>query len=174
MIAVHLYGRVCDMVALRRAALRLGVELIEDACQAHGARIDGRRAGGIGVASAFSFYPGKNLGALGDGGAVVTQDGVLADAIRRRANHGRSAANRHRHEQSGRNSRLDALQAAVLSIKLERLDADNAARRRLMDRYRRQLPPACRVVAVDPAVEPVYHLAVVRVEDRAAVTAAPR
>jgi dTDP-4-amino-4,6-dideoxygalactose transaminase len=170
-IAVHLFGQMADLDALFPVARRYGLAVIEDAAQAHGARLRGRRAGSVGTAAAFSFYPGKNLGALGDGGAVVTRDTELAARIRRRANHGRAAADRHRHDERGRNSRLDTLQAAMLSVKLAVLDNANLARRRAMDRYRRQLPPSCRPVKTHPAAESVHHLAVIRVDDRAAVTA---
>lgn len=170
-IAVHLFGQMVDMAELRPVADALGLAIIEDACQAHGARIGGLRAGSVGAAAAFSFYPGKNLGALGDGGAVVTTDAALADDIRRRANHGRASTDRHCHDLRGRNSRLDSVQAAMLSLKLIHLDAANAARRMAMSRYRRQLPPSCRPVVTQPSAESVHHLAVVRVENRAAVTA---
>jgi dTDP-4-amino-4,6-dideoxygalactose transaminase len=170
-IAVHLFGQMADLDALFPVARRHGLAVIEDACQAHGARLRGRRAGSAGAAAAFSFYPSKNLGALGDGGAVVTRDTELASRIWRCANHGRAAADRHRHDLRGCNSRLDTLQAAVLSIKLAHLDNANDARRRVMDRYRRHLPPSCRPVTTHPAAESVYHLAVIRIEDRAAATA---
>jgi dTDP-4-amino-4,6-dideoxygalactose transaminase len=170
-IAVHLFGQMVDLEPLSAVARRYGLALIEDAAQAHGARLRGRRAGSVGVAAGFSFYPGKNLGALGDGGAVVTSDAELAARVRRCADHGRAVADRHRHEQRGRNSRLDTLQAAMLSAKLANLDNANIARRRVMDRYLRQLPPWCLPVATHPDAESVYHLAVIRVEDRAAVTA---
>lgn len=169
-IAVHLFGQMADIDALIPVARRYGLALIEDAAQAHGARLRGRRSGSVGDAAAFSFYPGKNLGALGDGGAVVTRDAHLAARIRRCADHGRDGANRYRHDQRGCNSRLDTLQAAFLSIKLAELDGANSARRRVMDRYRQQLPPSVTSVATHPAAESVHHLAVVRVEDRAAVT----
>jgi dTDP-4-amino-4,6-dideoxygalactose transaminase len=169
-IAVHLFGQMADLDSLDQVCRRHGLPVIEDASQAHGARFSGRRSGSVGVAAAFSFYPGKNLGALGDGGAVVTRDGELAGRIRRRADHGRAADNRYRHVQRGRNSRLDTLQAAMLSVKLADLDNANLARRRAMDRYRHRLPPSCRPVAIHPAAESVHHLAVIRVEDRAAVT----
>ena len=171
-IPVHLFGQMADLDALASVAQRYGLAVIEDASQAHGARLRGKRVGSIGVAAAFSFYPGKNLGALGDGGAVVTQDPELAGWIRRCANHGRTAADRHRHDQRGRNSRLDTLQAAMLAVKLAGLDDANRARRRAMDRYRRQLPPSIRPVTIGAGAESVHHLAVVRVADRAAVTAA--
>ena len=153
-IAVHLFGQMADLDALFPVARRHGLAVIEDAAQAHGARLRGRRAGSVGAAAAFSFYPGKNLGALGDGGAVVTRDTELAARIRRRANHGRAAADRHRHDERGRNSRLDTLQAAMLSVKLAGLDNANLARRRAMDRYRRQLPPWCRPVTTIPTPNP--------------------
>jgi dTDP-4-amino-4,6-dideoxygalactose transaminase len=171
-VAVHLFGQMADVDALTTLASRQGIALIEDAAQAHGARFRGRRAGSRGVAGSFSFYPGKNLGALGDGGAVVSDDEQLATRIRRLADHGRSGTDRYVHEVSGRNSRLDALQAAVLRVKLARLDPMNQARAALVERYGRGLPAWCTSVAVAPGAEPVYHLAVVQVPDRPAVTAA--
>jgi dTDP-4-amino-4,6-dideoxygalactose transaminase len=171
-VAVHLFGQMADVDALAALAARHGVALIEDAAQAHGARDHGRRAGSCGVAGAFSFYPGKNLGALGDGGAVVSDDAQLIARIRRMADHGRSDTDRYLHEVSGRNSRLDALQAAMLTVKLAGLDRMNQARVALVERYRRGLPPWCTPIAVAPGAEPVYHLAVVQVPDRPAVTAA--
>lgn len=170
-IAVHLFGQMADLDALTAVAQRHGLALIEDAAQAHGARLRGRRAGSMSDAAAFSFYPSKNLGALGDGGAIVTGDTQLAARIRQYAEHGRAAGDRHLHELRGCNSRLDTLQAAFLSVKLAGLDSANSARRRLMDRYRRQLPTSVTPVTNHSDAESVYHLAVVRVEDRAAVTA---
>lgn len=170
-MAVHLFGQVADLYALSRITSRHGIALIEDAAQAHGARLGGHRAGSIGTAAAFSFYPGKNLGALGDAGAVVTQDSELAERIRKIANHGRSATDRYYHDAPGRNSRLDTLQAAMLSVKLADLDCANDARRQAMDRYRRGLPLAARPIGTLDGAEPVYHLAVVRVENRTAVAA---
>jgi dTDP-4-amino-4,6-dideoxygalactose transaminase len=171
-MAVHLFGQMADVDALAAIASRHGLALIEDAAQAHGARYHGRRAGSCGVAAGFSFYPGKNLGALGDGGAVVCDDAELVARIRRLADHGRSDDDRHTHDLSGRNSRLDTLQAAALRIKLEGLDAMNEARVALVERYRGGLPAWCTPVATDPAAEPVHHLAVVQVPDRPTVTAA--
>jgi dTDP-4-amino-4,6-dideoxygalactose transaminase len=168
-VAVHLFGQVADMPALDAIARRHGLALVEDAAQAHGARLVGQRAGSFGHAAAFSFYPGKNLGALGDGGAVTSTDAGLVERIRRLADHGRDPRDRHLHRVCGRNSRLDTLQAAVLRIRLRRLDADNAARRAVVATYRERLPEACRLLAVDPRGEPVHHLAVVEVEHRAAV-----
>jgi dTDP-4-amino-4,6-dideoxygalactose transaminase len=171
-VAVHLYGQMADLDALGRIASQHGLALIEDAAQAHGARYLGRRPGGWGAAAAFSFYPGKNLGALGDGGAVVSDDAQLIDRIRLLADHGRSPDDRFVHEVSGRNSRLDTLQAAALRVKLARLDRMNSARVALVERYRRGLPSWCVPVAEDSAADPVYHLAVVQVPDRPTVTSA--
>jgi dTDP-4-amino-4,6-dideoxygalactose transaminase len=167
-MVVHLFGQMADMQALSALADRHGIALIEDAAQAHGARFAGRRAGSWGVAGAFSFYPGKNLGALGDGGAVVSDDPALVDRIRRLADHGRSDTDRYVHELAGRNSRLDTLQAAVLHVKLGALDATNRARAATVARYREALPPWCTLLAVHPDAEPVFHHAVVQVPDRAA------
>lgn len=169
-MAVHLFGQMADVVALSAIADRHGLFLIEDAAQAHGAEFAGRRAGSWGAAAAFSFYPGKNLGALGDGGAVVSDDAELIARIRRLANHGRSDTDRHAHDVVGRNSRLDTVQAAVLLAKLAGLDAGNKARAEMMDRYRAGLPPWCVPVVDRPEADSVYHLAVVQVPDRAVVT----
>lgn len=171
-IAVHLYGRPADVVTLRALTGASGVALVEDAAQAHGARLGAERVGGFGDAAAFSFYPGKNLGALGDGGAVVTSDPGLADRVRRTADHGRDPHHRERHDLCGRNSRLDALQAAVLRFKLGRLDTDNARRRAAWDRYLAWLPAHVAPLAAVPDAEAVHHLAVVQVDDRARATAA--
>ena len=168
-IVVHLYGQMVDTEPISEITDRHGLALIEDAAQAHGARHRGRRAGSVGVAAGFSFYPGKNLGALGDAGGVVTSDLALAMRIRSLANHGRSHTDRHRHPQVGRNSRLDSVQAAVLSAKLRCLDADNARRAAAMSLYRALLPDGVAVV-VQPGAEPVYHLAVIQVGDRLTVT----
>jgi dTDP-4-amino-4,6-dideoxygalactose transaminase len=167
-IPVHLYGQMVDPEPISAIAAAHGLALIEDAAQAHGARHNGVTAGSVGIAAGFSFYPGKNLGALGDGGAVVTSDLALAETIRSMANHGRCAADRYRHDLYGRNSRLDTLQAALLSAKLPGLDADNARRASAMAAYREMLPASCRPVSVQAGAEPVYHLAVIEVDDRAA------
>ncbi|MGH3694095.1 MAG: DegT/DnrJ/EryC1/StrS family aminotransferase [Pseudonocardiaceae bacterium] len=171
-IAVHLYGQMVDPEPLSAIAAAHGLALIEDAAQAHGARHRGAGAGSVGIAAGFSFYPGKNLGALGDGGAVVTSDLALAEAIRSMANHGRSATDRYLHDLPGRNSRLDTLQAALLSAKLPSLDAGNARRASAMAAYREMLPQGCTPVSVQPGAEPVYHLAVIQVDDRRTVGAA--
>jgi dTDP-4-amino-4,6-dideoxygalactose transaminase len=167
---VHLYGQMPDMDALRRTAHRAGILLIEDAAQAQGATWHGRRAGSIGQAGCFSFYPGKNLGAFGDAGAVVTNDADLAKRIRSLRDHGRVIGSHYRHDLVGTNSRLDALQAVVLTAKLARLDAWNAARRSIAARYRAAFASgAARMVEDEPGARGVYHLAVVRVPDRARV-----
>jgi dTDP-4-amino-4,6-dideoxygalactose transaminase len=169
-IVVHLYGQMPDMDALSRSASRAGVVLIEDAAQAHGASWCGRRAGSIGRAGCFSFYPSKNLGAFGDGGAVVTADVALADRIRSLRDHGRSRCSRYHHEFIGNNSRLDALQAAVLDAKLPWLDTWTEARRSIAARYRAALDDGTgRLVAEESGSRGAYHLAVARVPDRAAV-----
>lgn len=126
LLPVHLYGRIADMYALNVLAKKHELFLVEDAAQAHGAHYDGKHAGNFGTAAAFSFYPAKNLGALGDGGAVCTNHTELAERVRTLANYG--APQKYRHEYFGCNSRLDELQAAVLRVKLRRLDMDNARR----------------------------------------------
>lgn len=144
-LAVHLYGRLCPMKRLREFANDRGLLLLEDAAQAHGAAMEWasdekneiRRAGNLGHAAGFSFYPGKNLGALGDGGAVVTNDETLAEVVRKLANYG--SEKKYVHEFAGENSRLDEIQAAVLNIKLNRLDADNACRNEIANRYISQI-----------------------------------
>jgi dTDP-4-amino-4,6-dideoxygalactose transaminase len=169
-IVVHLYGQMPDMGALCRAASRAGVVLIEDAAQAHGATWNGRRAGSFGRAACFSFYPGKNLGAFGDAGAVVTGDAVLAERLRRLRDHGRARGSRYRHVVVGTNSRLDALQAVVLTAKLARLDTWNEARRAIATRYRAVFASGpARLVHEAAGAAGVHHLAVVRVPGRAMV-----
>jgi dTDP-4-amino-4,6-dideoxygalactose transaminase len=168
--AVDLYGQTPDMTALSRVAARHGLALVEDAAQAHGAAWEGRRAGTFGRASAFSFYPAKNLGAFGDGGAVVTSDTELAERVRCLANHGRSPRSHYLHHLRGRNSRLDALHAAVLSVKLPHLDDWNARRCRAARQYQMLLgDTSCRPVGVHPNASSVHHLEVVRVTARDAV-----
>ncbi len=169
-IVVHLYGQMPDMDALCRAASRAGVVLIEDAAQAHGATWNGRRAGSFGRAGCFSFYPGKNLGAFGDAGAVVTGDAVLAERLRRLRDHGRARGTRYRHVVVGTNSRLDALQAVVLTAKLPRLDTWNEARRAIATRYGAVFASGpARLVQEATGSRGVHHLAVVRVPGRAMV-----
>ncbi|HLU53558.1 MAG TPA: DegT/DnrJ/EryC1/StrS family aminotransferase [Acidimicrobiia bacterium] len=163
---VHLYGQPVDMPEIMDVAHRAGIAVIEDAAQAHGARWEGRRVGSFGHAACFSFYPGKNLGAFGDAGAVVTNDPQLARRIRQLSNHGRGDSH-HVHEVAGDNSRLDALQAAVLDIKLDHLDEWNAARRAIARHYQELLADLpVRPVAQRPEAESVYHLFVVQVDAR--------
>lgn len=172
-IVVHLYGQMPDMDAISAVTRKAGIALVEDAAQAQGARWRDRRAGSFGVAGAFSFYPGKNLGAFGDAGGITTNDAELSRKIRSFGDHGRRAGTKHEHEYSGCNSRLDALQAAILSIKLKRLDTWNASRRTASDLYRTLLDgTGCRVLSVHPESTPVHHLEVVRVADRASVVSA--
>jgi dTDP-4-amino-4,6-dideoxygalactose transaminase len=162
-LAVHLYGQSADMTRLRAIAGRHGLALVVDAAQAAGARHAGSRGGIIGDAAAFSFYPTKNLGALGDGGAVVTADGALADKVRKLRNYG--SLTRNVHELLGQNCRLDELQAAFLHCRLTRLETWNDRRRALAARYLQRLAglDAIRMPTVDPAAEPVWHLFTVQV-----------
>lgn len=136
-VPVHLYGHPCDMDAILAVADANDLVVIEDCAQAHGARYRDRHCGAFGAASAFSFYPSKNLGAYGDGGAVVTNSGACAERLKRLRNYGEST--RYHHVSQGFNSRLDELQAAVLGVKLRHLDAWNRARNELAARYRKVL-----------------------------------
>jgi dTDP-3-amino-3,4,6-trideoxy-alpha-D-glucose transaminase len=164
---VHLYGQAADMTAIADIATRYNLAIVEDCAQAHLATSDGRPVGTIGVAGAFSFYPTKNLGALGDGGAIVTDDAVLAARLRRLRNGGQN--DRYQHVESGVNSRLDELQAAILRARLPLLRGWTARRRALAARSRTALASAPVIVA--PAVDAghVYHLFVVRSEAREAL-----
>ncbi len=169
-IVVHLYGQMPDMDAISRVAGKAGLAIVEDAAQAHGATWCGRRAGSVGQAGCFSFYPGKNLGAFGDAGAVVTQNADLAVRIASLRDHGRTAGSHYRHDLVGTNSRMDALQAAVLTAKLARLDAWTQARRSVAARYRSALASGpAPLVEEAPGARGVYHLAVTRVAERARV-----
>lgn len=172
-VAVHLFGNAVDLDELLLLTRALGIALLEDCAQAHGARWRGQAVGSLGDAGCFSFYPSKNLGALGDGGAVVTSDPRLAAAVRQMADHGRSAADRWMHAVAGRNSRLDALQARVLSAKLPHLDRWNDERRSAHSEYRRRLAgaPGVQLQLAPPGSTSVHHLAVVQVDDRARVQA---
>jgi len=159
---VHLYGQPADMQPIITLARRHDLKVIEDAAQAQGARYRTRRAGGLGDAAAFSFYPGKNLGAMGDAGALVTDDDELAERVRRLRNYG--SVVKYQHEVQGFNARLDELQAAVLRVKLPRLDDWNHRRRTLAARYLEGLArvPSLGLPHVPEGVEPVWHLFVVR------------
>jgi dTDP-4-amino-4,6-dideoxygalactose transaminase len=168
-IPVHLYGNVADVEGVCRVAARAGIVVIEDAAQAHGATLAGRHAGSFGIAGTFSFYPGKNLGAFGDGGAIVTDDPWLAARIRSIADHGRAEGQRYLHPLVGTNSRLDGLQAAVLSTRLRALPRWNAARAASAEVYARHLPRGLELVQAGPRVRSSWHLAVIQVEDRARV-----
>jgi dTDP-4-amino-4,6-dideoxygalactose transaminase len=166
-VVVHLYGQPADMDALGAVARAAGIAIIEDAAQAHGATWNGKPAGSQSDAGCFSFYPGKNLGAFGDAGAVVTQDPALARRIRMLSNHGRPAGAPHLHEMVGGTNRLDALQAAILSIKLKRLDDWNAGREHAMQLYRnalRDMP--VEFVRTAPGARSCHHLAVIQVDRR--------
>ena len=165
-MVVHLYGQPAEMDAIIEIAHRHNLRVVEDACQAHGARYRGKRVGSIGDAAAFSFYPTKNLGAWGDAGCVTTGSRELAEKARSIANHGRTTWTHH--ELDGINSRLDAVQAAILRVKLRHLDGWNEKRRRLAQIYLSQLPeiPQARPLEVIEGAEPVYHLFIVRVPRR--------
>lgn len=171
-VAVHLYGQMCDMDAIAQIARRRGLFVLEDAAQAHGARHKGRRAGSLGAAGAFSFYPSKNLGALGDGGAVCTDDEMLAARLRRLRNLGQRSKGEH--VELGFNERLDGLQAALLRVKLPHLDAWNEARRARAHRYRELLSADVRLLEERPESPCVYHLMPARFESRDAVAASLR
>jgi dTDP-4-amino-4,6-dideoxygalactose transaminase len=160
---VHLYGQLCEMDAIGEFASAHGLAVIEDAAQAHGAGRPGARAGSFGLAAGFSFYPSKNLGALGDGGAICTDDPGLAQKARRLRDLGRGPDGVH--YECGFNERLDGLQAAVLRLKLPGLDAANDRRRRHADRYRELLPPWLRMLEAGGSTS-VHHLLPVRCEDR--------
>lgn len=162
LIAVHLYGVPADMTPLQALVEKHNFHLIEDAAQAHGATYRGQKVGSLGTAAGFSFYPTKNLGALGDGGAVVTSDAALAKRIRLLRNYG--SEKKYEHQIAGCNSRLDELQAAILSVKLRGLDALNADRRRIAARYTQGLSnlPGLDLPAITEGSEPVWHLFPVR------------
>jgi dTDP-4-amino-4,6-dideoxygalactose transaminase len=164
-IAVHLYGQAADMDPLLDLAERHGFEVLEDACQAHGARYRGQRVGTLGTAGCFSFYPSKNLGALGDGGAVVTNDSELADHLRKIRNLGQ--ARKYEHVMLGHNERLDTLQAAVLRVKLRYLEGWNESRRQHARSYAERLAETD-IVLPDQLEgrEHVWHLYVIRTPDR--------
>ena len=173
-MVVHLYGNMPDMDGLLAVAGRAGIQLIEDAAQAHGGEWRYQRSGSFAVAGCFSFYPGKNVGAFGDAGAVVTSDPELAERVRSLANHGRTGGSAHyEHLYVGTNSRLDTLQAIALSAKLARNELWTEARINLADRYRKKLAgSSVRLVEVAPQARHVYHLMVVRVPDRDRIQAA--
>ena len=165
-LAVHLHGRPAPLAELADLAKRRGLWLIEDCAQAHGASLDDRKVGGLGEVACFSFYPGKNLGAYGDAGAVLCDDEALDERMRMLANHGRMAKYSHLFE--GSSSRLDGLQAAVLSVKLSHLPAWNEARRRAAEGYRQRLAGLPLVLPRDHPGH-VYHLFAIETEERDAL-----
>jgi dTDP-4-amino-4,6-dideoxygalactose transaminase len=169
-LPVHLYGQTADMSAINAVARKRGLKVIEDCAQAHGARHAGVRAGALGDAAGHSFFPSKNFGALGDAGAVTTNDAALAEALRALRNYG--SHRKYENIYKGANSRLDELQAALLRVKLDRVDADNQRRRDIADRYRSEIRhPKITLPAVGANNEPVWHVFVLRAEARDALQA---
>ena len=167
-IPVHLYGHPAHMGPIRQLADKHGLVVIEDACQAHGARYKGKRAGSFGHAAAFSFYPGKNLGAYGDGGMVVTKDRKIANRLEMLRNYGQKE--KYKHLFRGYNRRLDTMQAAILRVKLKYLEKWNAARRWNAKLYQKHLEGSGVVVPGEAGgAESVWHLYVIRTEQRDAL-----
>lgn len=165
-IAVHLQGRAADMDAINVIAKRHGLKVIEDAAQAHGTMYKGKKVGTLSDAAGFSFYPGKNLGALGDGGCVVTNNKELADKVRALGNYGSDY--KYHHIYQGSNSRLDELQAAFLRVKLKGLDKWNSERKRIAKRYLEEIKNPCIVLPPDISKEydHIYHVFAIRCEER--------
>ena len=170
-IPVHLYGQPCDMDPILQIASAHKIRVLEDAAQAHGALYKGKRIGGLSDLTAWSFYPGKNLGALGDGGAITSNDPELIDKLIYLRNYG--SKKKYEHEVIGYNNRLDELQAAVLRVKLARLDEDNGHRKELAARYLDELASVEQLTlpAVPNFADPVWHLFSVRHPQRAALQA---
>jgi dTDP-4-amino-4,6-dideoxygalactose transaminase len=167
-IPVHMYGQPCDMEAVMAIANHHGIAVVEDACQAHGATFMGKRAGSFGVAGAFSFYPTKNLGGVGDGGALTTNDASVAERVRALRHHAQRQPNVF--AEVGYNCRLDTIQAAVLEVKLAYLDRWNDRRREIVERYRTGLKGTeYAFPTVTPGSMPVYHILAVRHPRRKAV-----
>jgi len=165
-MAVHLYGHPCDMDKVLKIAKDNYLKVIEDCAQAHGAEYKGKKVGSIGDIGTFSFYPGKNLGAYGDGGAIITNDKKLAKKCKMIANHGR--IEKYNHEFEGRNSRLDGLQAAILSTKLKHLDEWTDSRIKVADYYLEHLMDAKNIILPkrESWAKQVYHLFVIRAKKR--------
>ena len=162
---VHLYGQPADMDPILEVAAKYGLTVIEDACQAHGAEYKGRRCGSMGRLGCFSFYPGKNLGAYGEGGAVVTDDSALATKIRLLRSWGEET--RYEHKYRGFNYRMEGIQGAILGVKLNYLDEWTTARRDRARRYARQLADSAALAPTErPGSRHVYHAYVVRLPDR--------
>ena len=174
-VAVHLYGQLAPMKAIIDLAEEYKLLVLEDSAQAHGATIDGKRAGCWGHASGFSFYPGKNLGALGDAGAMTTNDAQLAETVRALGNYG--SQKKYENLYHGLNSRLDEMQAALLRVKLQHLDADTLVRQKIAMAYAQGINNKSVTLPIDPTVtmanlqNHVFHLFVVRVQARAAFQA---
>jgi dTDP-4-amino-4,6-dideoxygalactose transaminase len=167
-LPVHLYGQAADMDAILEVANRHAIPVIEDACQAHGAEYKGRRAGSLGVAGCFSFYPGKNLGACGEGGAITTDDPELAHRIRMWRDHG--SRQKYVHQFPGLNMRMDGVQGGILAVKLQQLDRWNEQRRQAAAQYREALAGTDIILPVEmPWGKHVYHLYVIQADDRAAL-----
>ena len=167
-IPVHLYGQACDMDPILKIAGKYGLKIIEDCAQAHGANYKGRKVGLFGDAAGFSFYPGKNLGALGDAGAVVTNDLQLAERVRALGNYGSDY--KYHHIYQGHNSRLDELQAAFLSAKLPYLDKMNEDRRRIAGRYLTEIRNEKVILPIVPEyTQPVWHIFAIRCRERDAL-----
>lgn len=165
-LPVHLYGQCADMDVIMAIAKKHNLVVVEDACQAHGARYKGKRAGSIGDIAAFSFYPGKNLGAYGDGGGITTDRVDLAERVKLLRNYGQRV--KYQHDVKGGNSRLDSVQAAVLRVKLRHLDAWNAARGEAAVEYGKALAGKnIGLPKIAPNTTHVFHLYVVQTDDRA-------
>lgn len=167
-MVVHLYGQVADMTPIIKFASKHHLKIIEDSAQSHGAYFNDKRAGNLGDASGFSFYPGKNLGCLGDGGAVTTNDDTLAKTIRVLANYGSEV--KYQNQYKGMNSRLDEIQAAVLSVKLKRLDQDTNRRRQIAQMYLDRIKnPLLSLPFVSSRESHVWHLFVIQTQNRDAL-----
>ena len=165
-LPVHLYGRLCDMDAIKKIADKHNLKIIEDSAQSHGATLNGKRSGNLGDASGFSFYPGKNLGAIGDAGAITTNDDALAKTLRALRNYG--SHKKYENLYQGINSRLDELQAALLDVKLKYLDDETDVRRKIAERYFNEINNSNIIKPTMPTdrKEHAWHLYVIQVADR--------
>ena len=165
-LPVHLYGRLCDMKAIKQIANKYNLKIIEDSAQSHGATLKGQRSGNLGDASGFSFYPGKNLGAIGDAGAITTNDDDLAETIKALRNYG--SHKKYENLYQGMNSRLDELQAGLLTVKLKYLDGETDVRRSIAERYFAEINNSNIIKPTMPAdrKEHAWHLYVIQVADR--------
>lgn len=169
-IPVHLYGCPADMDLIIALADKYDLKIIEDCAQAHGAEYNGKKVGSFGIASAFSFFPSKNLGAFGDAGAIVTSNKELSESVRKISDHGQLGV-KHKHFIVGRNSRLDSLQASILSVKLRYLDQWNSKRQEVAAQYISRLSPNKKIIlpVIEQKKKHVFHLFVVRCTNRAKV-----